>query len=172
MDPNPSAGQPDSRLKFMRVVGGVAAALIIIVVVAAYAAPHVGRLTDIVLNYTWHRDWTRLALPADEAFFDLSTPYLTVRSYYSVLYQGDATHLSELAVGPFQEQLRVRLQHAETPSGAHRIIYRSYLFTVMQGGGRAVVTEKFHLFWQRGLRFQLRRTPAGWSISGVTLMQQ
>ena len=172
MDPNPSAGQSDSRLKFMRIVGGVAAALVIVVVVGTYTAPHVGRVTDIVLNHTWHRDWTRLTLPADEAFFDLSTPYLTVRSYYSALYQGDATHLSELAVGPFREQLRVRLQYAEAPSGTDPIIYRSYLFTVMQGGGRAVVTEKFHLFWQRGLRFQLQRTAAGWSLAGVTLVKQ
>ena len=154
----------------MRIVGGVAAALVIAVVVGTYAAPHMGRLTDIVLNHTWHRGWTRLTLPADEAFFDLSTPFLAVRSYYSALYQGDATHLAELSVEPFRQELRVRLQHAEAPSGADPIIYRSYLFTVMQGGGRAVVTEKFHLFWQRGLRFQLRRTPAGWSIAGVTLV--
>ena len=170
MDPKPSAGQPDTRLKFMRIVGGVAAALVIAVVVGAYTAPHVGRLTDIVLNHTWHRDWAPLTLPADEAFFDLSTPFLTVRSYYSSLYQGDATNLAELAVEPFRQQLRVRLQHAETPPGADRLIYRSYLFTVMQGGGRAVVTEKFHLFWQRGLRFQLLRTPAGWSIASATLV--
>ena len=172
MDPNPSAGQPDTRLKFIRIVGGVAAALVIAVVVGTYAAPHMGRLADIVLNHAWHREWTRLTLPADEAFFDLSTPFLAVRSYYSALYQGDATNLTELAVEPFREQLRVRLQYAESPSGAARIIYRSYLFTVMQGGGRAVVTEKFHLFWQRGLRFQLQRTAAGWSVAGVTLMKQ
>ncbi len=155
----------------MRIVGGVAVALVIALVVGTYAAPHVGRMADIVLNHTWHRDWTGLTLPADEAFFDLSTPFLAVRSYYSALYQGDVTHLAELAVAPFQEQLRLRLQHAETPASAHRIIYRSYLFTVLQGGGRAVVTEKFHLFWQRGLRFQLQRTHAGWSIAGVALVQ-
>ena len=172
MDPNPSAGQPDTRLKFIRIVGGVAAALVIVVVVGTYTAPHVGRATDIVLNHTWHREWTHLALPAGEAFFDLSTPFLAVRSYYSALYQADATNLSELAVEPFRGQLRVRLQHAEAPSGTDRIVYRSYLFTVMQGGGRAVVTEKFHLFWQRGLRFQLQRTAAGWSIAAVTLVKQ
>lgn len=170
MDPNPSAGQPDTRLKFMRVVGGVAAVLVLAIVIGTYAAPHMGRLTDIVLNHTRHRDWTRLTLPADEAFFDLSTPFLAVRSYYSALYQGDATHLAALAVEPFREQLRLRLQHAEAPSSAERIIYRSYLFTVMQGGGRAMVTEKFHLFWRRGLRFQLLRTPDGWSIASVTLV--
>lgn len=170
MDPNPPAAQPDTRLKFMRVVGGVAALLVLAVVIGTYAAPHMGRLTDLVLNHTWHRDWTYLTLPADEAFFDLSTPFLAVRSYYSALYQGDATHVAELAVEPFRGQLRLRLQHAEAASGAERIIYRSYLLTVKQGGGRAVVTEKFHLFWQRGLRFQLLRTPHGWSISSVTLM--
>lgn len=170
MNPIPSAGQPDTRLKFIRVVGGVAAALIIIVVIAAYAAPHMGRLTDVFLNHTWHRDWAPLTLPADEAFFDLSTPFLAVRSYYSTLYQGDATNLAALAVEPFRNDLRLRLQHAEMPSDADHIVYRSYLFTVMQGGGRAVVTEKFHLFWQRGLRFQLLRTPDGWSIASVTLM--
>ena len=172
MDSNSSAGQLDTRLKFIRIVGGAAAALVIVVVVATYTAPHVGRITDVVLNHTWHRDWARLSLPADEAFFDLSTPFLAVRSYYSALYQADATNLPELAVEPFRGQLRLRLQHAEAPSGAERIIYRSYLFTVMQGGGRAVVTEKFHLFWQRGLRFQLQRTAAGWSIAGVTLVKQ
>jgi hypothetical protein len=170
MDPNPSAGQPDTRLKFMRIVGGAAAVLAIAVVVGTYAAPHAGRLTDIVLNHIWHRDWAPLTLPVDEAFFDLATPSLAVRSYYSALYRGDATHLAQLAVEPFREQLRVRLQHAEAPSGTGRIIYRSYLFTVMQGGGRAAVTEKFHLFWQRGLRFQLQRTPDGWAISGLTLV--
>ncbi len=172
MDPNPSAGQPDTRLKFIRVVGGVAAALVIAVVVGTYAAPHAGRLADIVLNHTWHRDWMRLTLPADEAFFDLSTPFLAVRSYYSALYRGDASRLTELTVGPFREELRLRLQHAEAPSGADRLVYRSYLFTVMQGGGRAVVTEKFHLFWQRGLRLQLLRMRTGWSITSVTLVQQ
>ena len=172
MDRSSSAGQPDTRLKFIRVVGGVAAALVIAVVVGTYAAPHMGRLADIVLNHTRHRDWTSLTLSADEAFFDLSTPSLAVRSYYSALYQGDATHLTELAVEPFREQLRVRLEHAEVPSSTDRIVYRSYLFTVLQGGGRAVVTEKFHLFWQRGLRFQLLRMRTGWSITSVTLVQQ
>ena len=172
MDRSSSAGQPDTRLKFIRIVAGVAAALIIAVVVGTYAAPHMGRLADIVLNHTWHRDWMRLTLPADEAFFDLSTPFLAVRSYYSALYRGDATNLTALAVEPFREKLRLRLQHAEAPSGADRIVYRSYLFTVMQGGGRAVVNEKFHLFWQRGLRFQLLRMRTGWSITSVTLVQQ
>ena len=171
MDSNPSAGRPGPPLKFIRVVAGVAAALIIVVVVATYTAPHLGRITDTVLNYTWHRDWTRLTLPADEAFFDLSTPVLAVRSYYSTLSQGDGTHLAQLTVEPFREQLRVRLQHAEIPPGADRIVYRSYLFTVMQGGGRAVVTEKFHLFWQHGLRFQLQRTTDGWSISELTMVR-
>ena len=171
MDENPSAGTPAPPLKFIRVVAGVAAALIIVVVVATYTAPHVGRITDTILNHTWHRDWTRLALPAGEAFFDLSTPSLTVRSYYSALYQADPTHLAQLAVEPFREQLRLRMQHAELPTDADRLVYRSYLFTVMQGGGRAVVTEKFHLFWQHGLRFQLRRTTDGWSISELTMVR-
>lgn len=171
MDANPSTPRPGAPLKFMRVVAVVAAALIIVVVVATYTAPHVGRITDSVLNYTWHRDWSRLTLPADEAFFDLSTPSLAIRSYYSALYQSDATHLAQLAVDPFREQLRLRLQHAEVPHDADRLVYRSYLFTVMQGGGRAVVTEKFHLFWQHGLRFQLQRTADGWSISELTMVR-
>ena len=171
MDENPSGARPGPPLKFIRVVAGVAAALIIVVVVATYTAPHVGRITDTVLNYTWHRDWTRLTLPANEAFFDLSTPVLTVRSYYSALYQAEGAHLAQLAVEPFREQLRLRLLHAEVPPGADRIVYRSYLFTVMQGGGRAVVTEKFHLFWQHGLRFQLLRTGDGWSISELTMVR-
>ena len=171
MDSNPSAGRHGPPLKFIRVVAGVAAALIVVVVVATYTAPHVGRITDVVLNYTWHRSWTRLTLPTDEVFLDLSTPALAIRSYYSALYQGDATHLAQLALEPFREQLRLRLQHAEIPPGADRIVYRSYLFTVMQGGGRAVVTEKFHLFWQHGLRFQLQRTREGWSISALTMVR-
>ena len=171
MDENPAAPSPGPPLKFIRVVAVVAAALIIVVVVATYTAPHVGRITDAVLNVTWHRDWTRLTLPAGEAFFDLSTPALAVRSYYSALYRADATHLATLAVEPFREQLRLRVQHAELSPDADRIVYRSYLFTVMQGGGRAVVTEKFHLFWRHGLRFHLRRTAAGWSISELTMMR-
>ena len=171
MDANPSAGRPAPPLKFIRVVAAVAAALIIVVVVATYTAPHIGRITDTVLNHTWHRNWTRLSLPADEAFYDLSTPALAVRSYYSALYQADATHLAELALEPFRDQLRVRLQHAEIPPDADRLVYRSYLLTVLQGGGRAIITEKFHLFWQHGLRFQLLRTPEGWSVSELSMVR-
>ena len=171
MHEHPSAGRPGPPLRFIRVVAGAAAALIIVVVVATYTAPHVGRIADTVLHHTWHRDWTRLTLPANEAFFDLSTPALAVRSYYSALYQAEGTHLAKLAVDPFREQLRLRLQHAEKPPVADRIVYRSYLFILMQGGGRAVVTEKFHLFWKYGLRFQLQRTPNGWSISELTMVR-
>ena len=168
MDENPDAGRPGPPLKFIRVVAFVAAALIVVVVVATYTAPHAGRIADTVLNYTWHREWARMTLPANEAFHDLSTPQLAVRSYYSAAYRADAARLAQLAVEPFREQLRVRLQHAEIHADADRIVYRSYQFTVMQGGGRALVTERFHLFWQHGLRFQLLRTPDGWSISELT----
>jgi hypothetical protein len=33
-----------------------------------------------------------------------------------------------------------------------------------------VVVEKFHLFWQRGLRFSLQRSAADWYIVGVEMM--
>ena len=171
MDADPGAGRPGPPLKFIRIVAGIAAALIVVVTVTVYTAPHVGRITDAVLNLAWHREWTRLTLPAGEAFHDLSTPAQSIRSYYSALYRGDATHLAQLAVGPFHEQLRLRLQHAEPPPDADPIVYRSYLLTVLQGGGRAVVTEKFHLFWRHGLRFHLQRTAHGWSISELAMVR-
>jgi hypothetical protein len=65
--------------------------------------------------------------------------------------------------------MRQRLAYAEgTPA---QTTYRSYLHTHIATPQGAVVLEKFHLFWQRGLRFSLAQHGTGWHIVGVELVQ-
>jgi hypothetical protein len=122
-----------------------------------------------VLHQTVHRHWIRLALQTEQPFLDLSAPVHTVKSYYSALYRGDATAMEQLTTGPFREQMRLRLAQAEKSSSSAP--YRSYLHTETSVAQSAVVVEKFHLFWRRGLRFSLQRNAADWCISGVEIMQ-
>jgi hypothetical protein len=62
------------------------------------------------------------------------------------------------------------MRQAEAPAAPTDLTYRSYVHIEMQDEQQAVVVEKFHLFWQRGLRFSLRRTAADWHIVGIELV--
>jgi hypothetical protein len=160
--------QQDSRRKFLRLVGILWVAAVLATLVGALIAPHLGRMADFVLHQTVHRHWTRLALQTEQPFLDLSAPAHTIKSYYSALYRGDATAMERLTAGPFRDQMRLRLAHAESSSSSPP--YRSYLRTETSAAQSAAVVEKFHLFWQRGLRFSLQRNAADWCIIGVEMM--
>jgi hypothetical protein len=121
-----------------------------------------------VLHATAHRHWTLLILRLEEPFFDLSLPARTVESYYSALYRRDAAAMQRLTAGAFRDQMLQRVTHAEAALAS---TYRSYLHTEMPTPQRAVVTEKFHLFWQRGLRFHLQQYGAEWRVAGVEIVQ-
>jgi hypothetical protein len=161
--------QPDSRRKFLRVVGVLWVAAVLVTLVGALVAPHLGRMADFVLHQTVHRHWIRLALQTEQPFLDLSTPVYTVKSYYSALYRGDATAMERLTAGPFRDQMRRRLADAERLVSSAP--YRSYLRTETSAAQNAVVVEKFHLFWQRGLHFSLQRHAADWCIVSVEILQ-
>ena len=153
---------------FVRVGGAIWLGLIVAVLLGALLAPHAGRLLDAGLNQTSHRQWTALRLRTETPFFDVSTPIRTVHSYYSALYRGDADHMDRLTADPFRQQMRQRLAHSEAPSEASA--YRSFVTVARQEGSGAIVIEKFHLFWQRGLRFSLQRTDVEWRIIRVGLL--
>jgi hypothetical protein len=152
----------------VRIGGAIWLGLIVAVLLGALLAPHAGRLLDAGLNHTSHRQWTALRLQGKTPFFDISTPIRTVHSYYSALYRRDAAHMDRLTAGSFRQQMRQRLAHAEAPSETPA--YRSFVTVTRQEGPVAVVIEKFHLFWQRGLRFSLQRTDAEWHIIRVGLL--
>jgi hypothetical protein len=153
--------------KFLRFLGLFWVGVVGLALLGNALAPHLGRGTDVLLQYVWHRDWTVLTLAADQPFFDPSTPESTIKSYYSALYHGDAARLTHLTQGPFSEQMRRRLQAGEMATGQQPVTYRSYIATRMHADGHAEVHEKFHLFWQYGLRFTLQRGPTAWHIVAV-----
>jgi hypothetical protein len=155
--------------KFLRIAGLLWLGVLLVILVGALVAPHVGRIADVVLHYTAHRRWTLLTLSTAQPFVDLSSPAQTVKSYYSALYRGDVATMDRLTIGAFRDQMRLRVVHAE-PAPPHTL-YRSYLNTEMQAPHLAVVTEKFHLFWQRGLHFHLERRGTEWQIVRVMLVQ-
>ena len=154
---------------FVRIGGAIWLGLIVAVLLGALLAPHAGRLLDVGLHQTSHRQWTALQLRAETPFFDISTPIRTVHSYYSALYRGDAAHMDRLTDGSFRQQMRQRLAYAEAPSEAPA--YRSFVTVAQQEESVAIVIEKFHLFWQRGLRFSLQRTDAEWRIIRVGILE-
>jgi hypothetical protein len=158
-----------SRQKFLRVLGLFWATAVLAILVGAVVAPHLGRVADFVLHQTAHRHWQSLTLQTAQPFFDLSAPQHTVKSYYSALYRGDAATMERVTAGSFREQIRQRMAHAA--AAPPHISYHSYLRTETSGSQQAVVVEKFHLFWQRGLRFSLQRSAADWHIVGVELFQ-
>ena len=167
-DQDLEAPQPDGRLKFLRILGTLGLALVVLTLAGAALAPYAGRITDVFLHQTLYRQWAPLTLDGDKAFLHLSTPAQTVRSYYSALYHGDITSMERLTAGPFREQMRQRLVHASTAPAFTS--YHSYVQTEMQGDREALVREKFHLFWQRGLRFALQREATDWQIVGLELL--
>ena len=136
MPQEPDAPQPDTRLRFLRVVGTIWLVVMALTLGGAALAPYLGHIADIVLQQTVHRQWARLALDAEQPFFDLSTPTRVVQSYYSALYQGNVTNMERLTHGPLREQMRLRTAATTTtPAFTH---YRSFLRTEMQGEGTSV----------------------------------
>ncbi len=151
--------------KYVRVVGTIWLASLIAVVIGVLLAPHVGRIVDVALHQTSHRQWTAIRLQPDLVYFDRSMPIRTVRSYYSALYRVSASDMDALTDGALREQLRRRMQHREVASDA--AVYRSFARVVEGASSRTVVEEKFHLFWRQGLRFVMQYANDGWRIVEV-----
>jgi hypothetical protein len=152
--------------KFVRVVGTIWLVALAAILIGALLAPHLGRLADLVLHLTVQRAWTSVQVWPEAPVFDASTPLQTVRSYYSALYRGDVTQMDQLTYGPFRQQMRQRLALSEPLT--ENTVYRSYLRLESRDGVSAYVLEKFHLFWQQGLRFQTQRVADTWRIVRVT----
>lgn len=152
--------------KYVRVVGTIWLVLLVAVVIAVLLAPHVGRIIDVILLQTSHRQWTVLRLPPDEVFFDRSMPIHTVRSYYSALYRGNANDMEALTASALREQMRRRMMYREVAQEV--AMYRSFVRVIEETATRAVVEEKFHLFWRQGLRFIMHYATEGWRVVEVT----
>src|SRR5262252_4775590 len=165
MNQEPEAPQPDTRLRFLRVLGTIWLVVVALTLTGALLAPYLGQVADFVLHQTVHRQWTRLTLDAERPFFDLSTPTRTVQSYYSALYQGSVASIERLTQGALREQLRLRV--ADARAAPAFIPYRSFVRAEMRGDHEAVVLEKLHLFWKHGLRFLLQRDAADWHIVDI-----
>ncbi|MGQ4810380.1 hypothetical protein NKDENANG_03838 [Candidatus Entotheonellaceae bacterium PAL068K] len=168
MSPPEQTQSRGSLRKFLRIAGTLWLVAVLALLIGAFLAPHMGRMVNFVLHQTAHRHWTRLTLHPERPYVDLSTPAHTVTSYYSALYRGDAAAMEHLTLGAFRQQMRQRLTHTEAT--ASTLTYRSYLRTESLTDQNAIVLEKFHLFWQRGLRFRLQRQAADWRIVGVEVM--
>lgn len=153
---------------FVRIGGLIWLGLIVAILLGALLAPYMGRIIDVVLYQTTHRAWQAINLDADTSYFNLSTPLHTIPSYYSAISRRDAAQVERLATGAFREQLRQRLAHAEAESKP--MTYRSFVIVEREEGAVAVVVEKFHLFWDRGLRFGLERTNDEWRITRVSVL--
>jgi hypothetical protein len=157
----------NTRAKFIKVAGLLWGSAILLMILIALLAPHVGRIADIVLHQTTYRDWEHLVLTSERKFFDSSTPFNTIKSYYSALYLGDADAMQRLTTGAFQHQIRARMREAQLPDST--MTYRSYLHAATFTPQQAVVAERFHLFWRQGLVFHLRRRDGVWRIGQVQL---
>jgi len=151
--------------KYVRVVGTIWLVLLIAVVIAVFLAPHVGRIIDMILHQTSHRQWTAIRLQSDVGFFDRSMPIHTVRSYYSALYRGNANDMEALTAGDLRAQMRRRMPYHEAAKEV--TIYRSFARVIEETATRAVVEEKFHLFWRQGLRFVMHYAAGGWRVVEV-----
>ena len=152
--------------KYVRVVGTIWLVLLVAVVIAVLLAPHAGRIIDVILLQTSHRQWTVLRLQPDEVFFDRSMPIHTVRSYYSALYRGNANDMEALTASALREQMRRRMMYREAAQEV--AMYRSFVRVIEETSTRAVVEEKFHLFWRQGLRFVMHYATEGWRVVEVT----
>ncbi len=150
---------------FVRIGGLIWLGLIVAILLGTVLAPYMGRAIDMILHQTSHRAWQAIHLEAGTQYFNLSTPLKTISSYYSTLSRQDGVQMDRLSTGTFREQMRQRLAHAETTSNP--MTYRSFVIVEREEKGRAVVVEKFHLFWDRGLRFRLERTDDEWRIIRV-----
>jgi len=162
MHQEPEAPQPDTRLRFLRVLGTIWLVVVTLTLAGAVLAPYLGQITDFALHQTVHRHWTRLTLDAERPFFDLSTPTRAVQSYYSALYQGSVASIERLTQGALREHMRLRVAYGRTAPAFTP--YHSFVRAEMRGDHEAVVLEKFHLFWKHGLRFLLQRDAGDWQI--------
>jgi hypothetical protein len=160
------APRPHQLPKYVRVVGTFWLVLLVAVVIAVLLAPHAGRIIDVILLQTSHRQWTVLRLQPDEVFFDRSMPIHTVRSYYSALYRGNANDMEALTASRLREQMRRRMTYREVAQEV--AMYRSFVHVIEATATRAVVEEKFHLFWRQGLRFVMHYAAGGWRVVEVT----
>ena len=165
MHQEPEAPQPDTRLRFLRVLGTIWLVVVTLTLAGAVLAPYLGQITDFALHQTVHRHWTRLTLDAERPFFDLSTPTRAVQSYYSALYQGSVASIERLTQGALREHMRLRVEDARTAPAFTP--YRSFVRAEMRDDHEAVVLEKFHLFWKHGLRFLLQRDTGDWQIVSI-----
>ena len=165
MNQEPEAPQPDTRLRFLRVLGTIWLVVVALTVAGAVLAPYLGPIADFALHQTVHRHWARLTLDAERPFFDLSTPTRAVQSYYSALYQGSVTSIERLTQGALREHMRLRVADARTAPAFTP--YRSFVRAEMRDDHEAVVLEKFHLFWKHGLRFLLQRDAGDWQIVSI-----
>lgn len=152
--------------KYVRVVGAVWLTLMLAILVSVVLAPYVGRMVDGVLHQTSHRQWTAIRLQPQEVYFDRSLPIHTVQSYYSAMYRASANDMDRLTIGPLREQMRQRMAHREVATDTS--VYRSFAQVIEQEATWAVVEEKFHLFWNRGLRFVMTSATDGWRVAQVT----
>jgi hypothetical protein len=159
------APHPHQLPKYVRLVGTIWLALLIAVVIAVLLAPHVGRIVDVILLQTSHRQWTVLRLQPDEVFFNRSMPIHTVRSYYSALYRGNANDMEALTASALREQMRRRMMYREVAQEV--AMYHSFVRVIEETATRAVVEEKFHLFWRQGLRFVMHYATEGWRVVEV-----
>lgn len=163
----PSPMTRNNPAKFLKVVGLLWGGAILLVILIALLPPHMGRMADVLLHHTAYRGWVHLRLTSERKFFDHSTPFNTIKSYYSALYLGDADVMQRLTTGAFQQQMRARMRDAQLSDGT--ITYRSYLHTELSKAQQAVVAERFHLFWRQGLVFDLRYRDGVWRIAQVQL---
>ena len=166
--PEASARRP-TLPRFVRVLGTLWLGAIGAIIVGALLAPHIGRITDSVLHLTTYRDWTRVTLDTNTPYFDLSSPVTAIKSYYSALYRGDGTRMERLTTGAAQRQMRARMAHAEAATSD--TMYRSYLYVDRSSDVAVVITETFHLFWKRGLRFALQKEASDWRIAHITVVK-
>jgi hypothetical protein len=151
--------------KYVRVAGTIWLVLLFAVLIGVLLAPHVGRMIDVVLHQTSHRQWTVIRLQPDVVYFDRSMPIRTVRSYYSALYRVSASDMEALTDGALREQMRRHMPYREVAKEV--AIYRSFARVTEETATRAVVEEKFHLFWRHGLRFVMHYTADGWRVVEV-----
>jgi hypothetical protein len=151
--------------KFVRVVGTIWLVLLIAVVIGVLLAPHMGRIIDVIMHQTSHRQWTAIRLQSDVVFFDRFKPIDTVRSYYSALYRVNANDMEALTAGTLREQMQRRMPYREVAKEV--AIYRSFARVIEETATRAVVEEKFHLFWRQGLRFVMHYVAGGWRVVEV-----
>ncbi len=152
--------------KYIRVVGSIWLTLMAAVVISVLLAPYMGRIVDFAMHQTSHRQWTVIRLQPQEVFFDRSLPIRAVQSYYSALYRASANDMDALTAGPLRNQMRQRMRHREVTTDT--AVYQSFAQVAEREATWAVVEEKFHLFWNRGLRFMVTLAEDGWRVVQVT----